>query len=70
MVFLSADLAIARQRGVDRDAGVLGGEGAARRAYDERYMAACSIYLDEETPAERADLVIEHDDPAHPRIKN
>lgn len=68
VIWLEVSLDVARARGVARDADALGGEEAALAAYDERYLAACRIYLDEESPAERADIVIAHDDPAEPRL--
>ncbi len=55
-------------RGVARDAAALGGDEAARAAYDSRYAAACAIYLAEESPEERATIVVQHDDPSRPRI--
>jgi len=68
VVFLDVDLAVATERAVARDAVALGGESAARAAYSSRYRAACEIYLAEERPAERASILIAHDDPARPRI--
>jgi len=66
VVFLEVDPAVAVLRGVERDATSLGGPEAARAAYESRYMAACDIYLREERPAERASIVIAHDDPDFP----
>ena len=68
VVFLDTDLATATARGVARDRLALGGEEAARAAYDSRYAGACAIYLAEESPAERADVVVRHDDPTQPRL--
>lgn len=68
VVHLDADVHAATERGVARDAPALGGESAARAAYDARYMAACRIYLEEERPRERADIVIDYDDPLNPRL--
>jgi len=66
VVFLDADLDTARERGIARDHVDLGGRRAAEAAYDERYFAACLLYLHEESPRERADVVIDHTDPANP----
>ena len=49
---------IARARGMVRDADALGGVEAAGRAFDERYHAACRIYLDEVDPRARATRVL------------
>jgi uridine kinase len=68
VVFLDADPLVATSRGVARDSGAMGGETAARAAYESRYAAACAIYLAEEEPADKATVVVQHDDPASPRI--
>jgi uridine kinase len=68
VVFLDADLDLARARGIARDEEALGGPEAAATAYDERYFAACSIYLAEEDPQHRADVVVGHDDPLRPHL--
>lgn len=68
VVFLRVDLGLAQERAVARDAVALGGSAAAGLAYDERYVAACRIYLAEQDPEARADVVIDHDDPAAPRV--
>lgn len=66
VVFLDASREVALARGVRRDAARLGGEPAAREAYERRYLGACDLYLAEESPRERADLVIRNDDPQRP----
>jgi uridine kinase len=68
VVFLDADPATARARGIARDRIALGGADVAATAYDERYHAACLIYLDEEDPQTRADVLVDHEDPACPRL--
>ncbi|MGN6609908.1 MAG: uridine kinase [Jatrophihabitans sp.] len=69
VIYLDVRRDIAVARGVARDAAALGGVEPARRAYDERYMAACDLYLQEERPAQRADVVIDHDDVEHPEVR-
>jgi uridine kinase len=66
VVYLDVPLPVARARGVARDSDALGGPETAGAAYDDRYLAACTIYLVEEDPVARADVVIRNDDPAHP----
>jgi len=66
VVYLDVPLLVARARGVARDSAALGGPETAAAAYDDRYLAACEIYLAEEDPLTRADVVIRNDDPAHP----
>lgn len=57
-VFVDTPMDIARTRGMVRDADALGGVEAAGRAFDERYHAACRIYLDEVDPRARATRVL------------
>lgn len=57
-VFVDTPMDVARARGVARDADALGGTEAAGRAFDQRYHAACRIYLDEVDPRERATRVL------------
>lgn len=68
VIYLDVDETVARDRGIARDAGALGGPAAAAEAYDNRYLAACRIYRDEEDPEERASVVIENTDPERPRL--
>lgn len=68
VIWLDVDLDRARERGIARDADALGGSDAAAAAYDARYLAACRVYLAEESPRDRADLVVAHDDPSAPRL--
>lgn len=59
VVWLELDRELALGRGIARDADALGGVEAARAAYETRYMAACDLYVAEERPAARADVVLE-----------
>lgn len=68
LIFVNTSLAVARSRGVCRDADRLGGQAAAERAFDERYHAASRIYLDTVRPAENATLIVDNDDLARPRL--
>lgn len=68
VVYLDVPEAVAQDRGVRRDAAALGGADAARAAYEARYTAAYRIYLDEEQPAERASIVVDHTDPLAPSV--
>jgi uridine kinase len=66
VVYLDVDREVATRRGVERDADRMGGRGVAQAAFERRYMAACDLYVREERPAERASVVIGHDDPIRP----
>lgn len=68
VIWLETDRAVALARGVARDEAAMGGRDAAIAAYESRYLAACDLYVAEETPRDRASLVVEHDDPAYPRL--
>lgn len=70
VIWLETDLTVARARGVARDAERLGGAEAAGAAHDARYLAACRIYLAEESPQTRASIVIDHDDPSRPVVRS
>jgi uridine kinase len=56
-IWVDTPLEIARRRGVDRDADLLGGPRAAERLLVKRYHAAARIYIDAVTPADRATVV-------------
>jgi uridine kinase len=68
VIWLDVPVAVATARGVARDAAAMGGADVAEAAYAERYMAACRIYLAEQTPRERASIVVDHADPERPEI--
>ena len=56
-------------RGTATRRAALGGlEQALFAVYEARYMAACRIYVAEQSPQPRASIVIRHDDPRHPRL--
>ena len=68
VLYLQVKRDVAVSRGAARDAAKLGGIESARQAYEDRYMAACDIYIREEHPAERASILIDHNDVASPRV--
>jgi uridine kinase len=65
-IFVETSLEVARERGVVRDAGLLGGRQSAEELYGERYHAACRRYLAEVDPVARATLVLRNDDVERP----
>ncbi|UQE76025.1 hypothetical protein MYK68_05360 [Gordonia sp. PP30] len=69
VLYLHSDESAAIARGVTRDADALGGEAAARIAFESRYMAACRIYLAERQPRSRASIVIDNTDPGRPVVE-
>ncbi len=68
LIFLRASFESARARGAARDAEQLGSVAEAERIFKVRYHAAQARYLAEVEPERRADIVVEHDDPARPVI--
>jgi uridine kinase len=62
--FASTSLA----RGVARDAAAMGGEANARKRYLARYLPAQQRYLVIANAAGRADIVIDNEDFAAPRL--
>ncbi|WP_350334230.1 uridylate kinase [Coralliovum pocilloporae] len=59
-IFLDVDREVAQERGAHRDADQLGGVKEARRLHDERYQAACDLYLQENKPREIADAIVQN----------
>lgn len=69
VIWLDCSFDAARARGVRRDADALGGTAAAEQKFEVRYHAANRRYVEQERPAERATIVIAHDDPACPALR-
>jgi uridine kinase len=65
-IFVNTSPAVARARGLRRDAAALGGRRKAETLYDTRYHAAADLYRRAVSPEEHADLVLDNDDLAHP----
>jgi uridine kinase len=61
VVYVDTSFAAARERGVARDAALLGGVAQAGDLYDARYHAAARLYLDEVHPAEQASIHLSND---------
>ena len=68
VIYLDVEDAVARARGISRDADALGGPSAAADAYDSRYLAACRLYSERENPRERASIVVDNTDLERPRL--
>jgi uridine kinase len=65
-IFLSVDEATSRRRGIARDGASMGRAVAER--YDTRYLPAQRAYLTRCRPAESADIVLDVNDWAAPRV--
>jgi len=68
VVFVDTQLAICRQRGIDRDHEQLGGRDKATEMYDERYQPAARNYLLTHGPADSADLRVVNNDFETPEL--
>lgn len=56
------------RRGLERDGGLRGSRDEAERLYRVRYLPAQRAYRNNVRPRDRADAVLENDDPANPRL--
>lgn len=65
-IFLDISPAETVRRALVRDASLFG--DAVRERYRQRYLPAQQRYRAEAAPAERADVVIDNEDPARPRV--
>lgn len=68
VIYLRTSFEAAEERGARRDAELLGGIDQARSTFRTRYHAAQRRYLDECDPEAAADIVIDVEDPADPRL--
>jgi uridine kinase len=67
-IWVNTPLQIARRRGVERDADLLGGSEAAERLFSKRYHAAAQIYINAVAPAERASVVFGNEHPGQAEL--
>ena len=67
-VFLRVDFQVALRRMSHRDQALFGSADATRARFRARYMPGQCIYLKTVRPQERADVVVENNDPANPRL--
>ena len=67
-IFINVDFEVALQRAIRRDLTHLGSVEAVRAHYLQRYFSGQKIYLQVVQPEERADVIVENDDPAQPGL--
>lgn len=67
-VFVDASFETILARAVRRDAALFGVAEEARRRYEQRYIPGQRLYLADCLPRERADVVVNNDDPQNPSI--
>jgi uridine kinase len=67
-VLLDVDAATSLSRDLDRDTDVIGPAEVVRRKNEARYEPAWQIYVNEEHPESKADVIVDHRDFIRPRI--
>jgi uridine kinase len=67
-ILLDIDAETSLARSLVRDTDVIGPAEVVRRKFETRYEPAWQIYIDEENPAAKADVVVDNRDAAFPRI--
>jgi len=68
-IFVNTSFDVALARGLARDSTMLGGEKAARTAYQSRYHAAARLYISNRHPAETASVIVDNDDLDAPGLR-
>lgn len=68
-IFLRTSRSTARARGVARDCVAGASPDQIEASYDQRYLPAFELYLSEANPEARADILIDLEDFASPRIE-
>lgn len=67
-IFVNTSFALARARGIRRDADAFGSAAKAEQAFDLRYHAAARRYLEAVRPERCASIVFDNDDPTAPAL--
>lgn len=65
-VFIQVDPAVSLQRALKRDTALFGSREATERRYVRRYLPGQELYLTQVRPDERADVLIDNNDPTFP----
>ena len=69
-VFVAVPFAETQRRAAGRDAAQFGGEEATLRRYAARYVPGQQIYFAEAHPQEKADVVVDNEDPDRPSLRS
>jgi uridine kinase len=67
-VFIDVPFEIVLRRAIRRDLALFGSAGAVEQRYLRRYLPGQRLYFAAIQPWLRADVVVEHSDPAHPTL--
>lgn len=69
-LFVKADFALTVKRAEERDRELFGSVEAVRQRYEQRYVPGQRLYLELAEPERHASLVVDNDDPLHPKMGN
>jgi uridine kinase len=69
-VFVAVPFAETQRRAAGRDAAQFGGEEATLRRYAARYVPGQQIYFAEANPQDKANVVVDNEDPYRPRLRS
>lgn len=67
-VYLHVEPEVTVRRALVRDRELFGSQDRVVERYTHRYLPAQALYRERDRPLERSHLVVDHTDPAHPRI--
>ncbi len=67
-IFVDVAFDVALRRAMTRDQPLFGSAAAVEARYAQRYIPGQRLYLATVRPQEQADIVIDNNDPSHPRI--
>ena len=68
-IFVDAGFDVTVARAAVRDVGLFGSPQAVKARYEARYVPGERLYLKLDRPRERADVVVQNDDPANPVLE-
>ena len=67
-IFVNVDFEVALQRAMVRDQSLFGSSEAVQARYLQRYFPGQRLYFQSVHPQERANVIVENNDPTHPRL--
>ena len=68
-IFVQVDFEIALQRAMERDQPLFGDAEAVRTRYLQRYLPGQQLYFQRDQPHERADVIVDNNEPASPHLR-
>jgi uridine kinase len=68
-IFVQVDFEVALQRAMKRDQSLFGNAEAVRARYLQRYIPGQQLYLQRDHPQERADTIVDNNNPDSPRVQ-